>query len=330
MGSVMSTSTFLPISLQSFPPDAACGASLPSAASSALTEQTLIGSSAAMTRLRLQVRRIGPHFRSVLIQGASGTGKQTVAYALHRTSPVSDGPFLTSASGGRVGYLVKLAQRGTLYFDRIDCMTLAAQDEMLDALERNEWASNGLASPSHTCPRLIASTTQDLSALASTGRFRQQLFHRLSTVQIALPSLTDRIEDIPLLAAHFLSHTAQGRHKEIALSEDAVTWLCAHSWPGNLRELKGLLENAALHAESGSIRAKQLAALAGASAAAQTDAHAAAQPAFEPARLQDVIEKHVLHVLKSCAGNKLRAAELLGISRSTLYRMLDTCSAAGA
>jgi DNA-binding NtrC family response regulator len=326
----MSTSTFLPISLQSFPPDAACGASLPSAASSALAEQTLIGSSAATTRLRLQVRRIGPHFRSVLIQGASGTGKQTVAYALHRTSPVSDGPFLTSASGARVGYLVKLAQRGTLYLDRIDRMTLAAQDEMLDALERSEWAGNGLASPSHTCPRLIASATQDLSALASAGRFRQQLFHRLSTVQIALPSLTDRIEDIPLLAAHFLSHTAQGRHKEIALSEDAMTWLRAHSWPGNLRELKSLLENAALHAESGSIRAKQLTAVAEASAAAQTDAHAAAQPAFEPARLQDVIEKHVLHVLKSCAGNKLRAAELLGISRSTLYRMLDTCSAAGA
>lgn len=322
----MSTSTSLPVSLQPFPPAAVCGVSLPPAASSALTEQTLIGSSAAMTRLRLQVRRIGPHFRSVLIQGASGTGKQTVAYALHCTSPVSDGPFLTSASGGRIGYLMKLAQRGTLYFDRIDLTTLAAQDEMLDALERNEWASNGLATPSRTCPRLIASATQDLSALASAGRFHQRLFHRISTVQIALPSLTDRIEDIPLLAAHFLSHTAQGRPKEIALSEDAMTWLRAHSWPGNLRELKSLLENAALHAESGSIRAEQLTALAEASA----PNHAAPQPAFEPARLQDVIEKHVLHVLKNCAGNKLRAAELLGISRSTLYRMLDTCSAAGA
>lgn len=323
----MATSTFLPAALKPFPPAAVCDASLPSAASSALAEQTLIGNSAAMIWLRLQVRRIGPHFRSVLIQGASGTGKQTVAYALHRTSPVAEGPFLTSASGGRIGYLMKLAQGGTLYFDGIDGMSLAAQDEMLHALERNEWTGDGLATPTRPCPRLIASTTQDLRTLVAAGRFRQRLFHRISMVQIALPSLTDRIEDIPLLATHFLGGAAQDRHKEIALSEDAMAWLRAHSWPGNLRELKSLLERAALQAESGSVHSEHLAALTETLAPAQTIAQATTQQAFEPARLQDVIEKHVLHVLKNCAGNKLRAAELLGISRSTLYRMLDTCSA---
>ncbi|HZY61405.1 MAG TPA: sigma 54-interacting transcriptional regulator [Edaphobacter sp.] len=318
----MARSTFLHSPFQPSIPAAICGSSFISGMPAELIEEALIGSSDAMTRLRLQIRRIGPHFRSVLIHGASGVGKRTAAYTLHRTSPVANGPFLTSTSGERIGYLMKLAQRGTLYCEHIDRMSLAAQDEMLTMLARGRWISDGLGAPMQACPRVIASTTQDLRTLAAAGRFRQELYNYISNVQLSVPSLSDRTEDIPLLVRYFLDGISNGQ--EITLFADAMAWLISYPWPGNLRELKHLIESAVFKSEGKSIDAESLAAL--------TKAHmtpeATEQPACEPARLQDVIEKHVLYVLKNCAGNKLRAAELLGISRSTLYRMLDSCSAA--
>jgi DNA-binding NtrC family response regulator len=285
----------------------------------------MVGDSAAMQRLRLQLRRIGPHFRTVLIQGDSGTGKQTVAYALHRMSPVVDGPFLTSASGNRIGYLMKLAQHGTLYFDRVDEMPLNTQDEMLEVLCRSEWAQDGLAAPRRIHPRLIVSTTQDLRALTAAGQFRHELYQRIAMVQIPAPSLAERVEDIPLLASHFLDRFARVCRKNFILADDAMAWLKHYTWPGNVRELRDMLEKAALQTEDGIIKAEQFPALA--DDLLMDREKVSGQNACEPARLQDVVEQHVRYVLKNCAGNKLRAAELLGISRSTLYRMLSACSA---
>lgn len=323
---IMASSSLLHSPFQSSFPAAICGSPFVSEMPAELTGETLIGTSDAMARLRLQIRRIGPYFRSVLIQGASGAGKRTVAYTLHRTSPVANGPFLTSTSGERLAYLIKLAQRGSLYCEHIDRMSLAAQDEMLAMLAGDRWASDGLAAPIQTCPRILASTTQDLRTLAAAGKFRQQLYNCISSVQISLPSLSDHAEDIPLLVRYFLDSMSHDCYRKINLSADAMAWLISYSWPGNLRELKNLIMRAAFESENKSINTERLAALA----KEHIPSEVTEQPACEPARLQDVIEKHVLYVLKNCAGNKLRAAELLGISRSTLYRMLDTCSVAAA
>lgn len=313
----MSTFSYLPSSFRPIPvPKLHESAPAPHQSDAA----SIVGDSAAIKRLRLQVRRIGPHFRTVLITGEPGTGKQTVARALHHANRTTTGPFIASASGNRIGYLMKLAQQGTLFFDRIHEMPLDTQDELLELLRRNEWSQNGLAAPQRMHPRIIASTDQDLRAHAAAGQFRNELYQRLAMVQISLSPLRERLEDIPALAAHLLAKSPLPYRQHIIVASDAMDWLKSYAWPENVRELENILQNAALQTDGNVIRREQLHAL---TQALDTQQKATNQGTNEPERLQDVIEHHVLHVLKNCAGNKLRAAEVLGISRSTLYRMLD-------
>jgi DNA-binding NtrC family response regulator len=288
------------------------------------TEWKMVGDSAAMKRLRLQIRRIGPHFRTVLVSGEHGTGKEMVAHALHRESAGADGPFVAAASGNRIDYLMKIARCGTLFFNCIDEMPLGTQDELVEVLRRHEWAQDGLAAPQKLGTRIVASARQDLRGLVASGRFRQELYQRIAMVQIAVYPLRERMEDVPALAMHFLDQFAQKYRKKITIAKDAMDLLNSHRWPGNVQELEGVLENAVLHGEGRAIEAWELAVTATTS---ETDRDGnSAEGAPETTRLQDVVDRHVLRVLKDCAGNKLRAAELLGISRSTLYRMLDTCT----
>lgn len=290
----------------------------------ALAEWEIVGDSAAMRRLRLQVRRIGPHFRTVLVSGESGTGKEMVARALHRMSMRADGPFVVSAADNRIDDLMKMARRGTLFFDGIGEMPFKTQDELVGILRRNEWAQEGLAAPQKMNTRIIASTSRDLRALAVAGQFRQELYQRIAMVQIRIPSLRERIEDVPALAAHFVERFARTQGKNVrTIAKNAMERLQSHDWPGNVRELEAVLCDPVLKCDGGVLEAQQLPELA-------TRPAAGAERAETTARLQDVVQQHVLEVLKNCAGNKLRAAELLGISRSTLYRMLDACSAGGA
>ncbi|MEO6911999.1 MAG: sigma 54-interacting transcriptional regulator, partial [Edaphobacter sp.] len=287
-----------------------------------------VGDSPAMTRLRLQIRRIGPHFRTVLLSGETGSGKERTARALHRSSLGADGPFVSAASVNRIGYLMKVAQGGTLFFDAIGEMSPQMQDELVELLRKHEWAQQGLAAPQKTHPRIIASTNQDLRALAASGRFRLELYQRLAMVQIALPPLRERIEDLPALAAHFLGRFSQRHRKNVTISQDAMTLLQSHGWPGNIQELESMLEAAALRSKSEVIQSWQL-PMSGITTEIAPNMRPG-KSMDEPARLQDVVDRHVLQVLRSCAGNKLRAAELLGISRSTLYRMLDACASSAA
>lgn len=287
-------------------------------------EWKIVGDSAAMKRLRMQIRRIGPHFRTVLIHGERGTGKERAARALHRESRRDDGTFVAAASGNRIAYLMKLARGGTLFFDGIDDMPLEIQDELLGVLRRHEWAQDGLAAPQKSSTRIIASTKQDLRGLAAAGRFRHELYQRTAMVQIAVPPLRERMEDLPLLAVDFLDRWAKKHQKKIAIANDAMELLQSHGWPGNARELEGVLEEAAAQCTSGIIQPRDLDLSAEPAEFGQ--AKAFAEDVAETMRLQDVVDQHVLRVLKNCAGNKLRAAELLGISRSTLYRMLDTAA----
>lgn len=298
----------------------------------------MVGTGPAMTRLRMQVQRIGPHFRTVVVSGEAGTGKELAARALHRLSQGAAAPFIVchageisakgfdtnraAAASADIDRLMKVAKGGTLFFDGISEMPLEAQAYLLCVLRRQDSSPTGLAASQKMDLRMIASTREDLRVLASTGRILQELYQRLATVEIALPPLRERREDIPQLATYFLARLALQVETSIEeIGEDAMRRLEAHSWPGNVRELEDVLRHGVLQCKGRILQAADLPVLAGAGAEepGMTDA-------FGTARLQDVVERHVLRVLKSCAGNKLRAAELLGISRSTLYRMLEACS----
>jgi DNA-binding NtrC family response regulator len=300
---------------------------------SASNDWEMVGDSAAMKRLRLQIRRIGPHFRIVLVSGERGTGKEMAARALHQVRPGGSGPFVVSSAGNRMDYLIRMARGGTLFFDGIGEMTLEAQDELLEILRRNEWAQDGLAAPPRMNARIIASTDQDLRVLVASGRFRQELHQRIAMVQIAVPTLRERMEDLPLLAANFLQRFARLHGKKVVtIADNAMERLRSHAWEENVRELEEVLRDAALRCEGCVVEAWDLSVPAMTAEVISEADHVVSgeKTAREKtARLQHVVEQHVLQVLKNCAGNKLRTAELLGISRSTLYRMLDACSGGG-
>jgi DNA-binding NtrC family response regulator len=173
--------------------------------------------------------------------------------------------------------------------------------------------------------RIIASTCKDLRTLVSTGRFRQELYHRLATVDIRVPPLRERMEDLPDLVRYFLERFAPLYGKSVhEVAEDAMERMRRYPWPGNVRELEGVLRDGILQSEGEVLELRHLPAFAG-----QHRAEPSATGVSGSVRLQDVVEQHVLQVLKGCGGNKLRAAEALGISRSTLYRMLDAGTANG-
>lgn len=325
----MATFSHIPSSLRPIPGIEPQGGSLDLPSALAMNECEMVGESAAMKRLRLQIRRIGPHFRTILITGENGAGKETIARALHRASASADGPFITAASGNRIDSLVKAARCGTLFFDQISEMPLETQDELIEVLRRHEWTQNGLAAPQKTSIRIIVSTDEDLRALAVSRWFRQELYQRIAMVQIAAPALRERMEDVPALAMHLVDRLAGRYRRKIAIAKDAMVLLQSHGWPGNVRELENVLEDAALRSEGGVIEAWQIVfpePVSESSKGVVSRQSVARESVEETMRLQDVMDRHVLHVLKTCAGNKLRAAELLGISRSTLYRMLETCS----
>jgi DNA-binding NtrC family response regulator len=292
-----------------------------------------------MRRLRLQIRRIGPHFRSVLVSGEAGTGKELVARALHGMSSGADGPFVACPAAGLEDVLaeceanagstnvfsplVKTSRRGTLFLHGISEVPLEVQGRLLRMLEKHESAQCRLEASKRMDLRLIASTCEDLRVSMSTGRFLQDLYQRIATVDITLPPLRDRMEDLPELARCFLRRAALLNGKLVdEIADEAMERMRRYRWPGNVLELESALRNGVLHSEGATLEAHHLPVLAMASGPEQSTMEG------DSVRLQDVVERHVLRVLKDCGGNKLRAAEVLGISRSTLYRMLDAGASA--
>jgi DNA-binding NtrC family response regulator len=295
-------------------------------------ELEMVGTGPAMTRLRMQVQRLGPHFRTVVLSGEAGTGKELAARAFHRVSHGASGPFVrwragkapaedfnfntdAAAPSADIDGLVKKAHGGTLFFDGINEMPLEVQSHLLRVLRRQDGPQAGSAASQKMNVRVIASAREDLRGLASAGRFLQELYQRLAMVEITLPPLRERRDDIPQLAMYFLPRLASQAGKSVReIDQEAMKRLNAHTWPANVRELESVLRHSVKQCKGRVLEEGDLPALAEGPAIAEGPG---------TVRLQDVVEQHVLRVLKNCAGNKLRAAELLGISRSTLYRMLE-------
>lgn len=299
-------------------------------------EVEIIGNSTAIRRLRLQVRRIGPHFRTVLVKGEPGTEKDLVARALHKMTQNPTTPFVscspaqfgTSRNGDietdLAGSWMTLCHGGTLFLDEISEMPLKAQGRLLDVLIEHESGLNRLEFSQRPSMRVIASTSEDLRIMVSTGRFRQELYQRLATVEITVPPLRERIDDLGELVRHFLSRFAQPNGKSIpAIPELAMEQMRRYRWPENMRELECVLRDCMVRSKGSPIDLHPPYVSVNRRGQEQSGAVAS-----KSVRLQDVVAEHVLRVLKDNGGNKLRAAEALGISRSTLYRILDTGFAA--
>lgn len=299
----------------------------------------IIGRSPLMLDLFSKIRRVAPHFRSVLITGPTGAGKELVAKALHQLSGSGKrfvaincssiteslaeselfghvkGAF-TGANQDKVG-VFEYADGGTAMLDEIGEMPLAMQAKLLRVLQDHEVQRVGSPAVVKVDVRVVAATNRDLQGMARQGKFREDLYFRLSAVELKVPSLAERPEDLPLLERHFLKVFASQYNKPVSgLTRRAQTVLARYPWPGNIRELQNVIEHACMMTESDVIDVRDL------PERVQNQA-AAGNADYEALMSIDQLERrHAQRVLDHVGGNKMRAAEILGISRTHLYQLL--------
>ena len=304
------------------------------------------GESPSRLSVRDLIARVSDTDVTVLIRGESGTGKELVARALHDQSLRKDKPFVkvncaalplelleselfghergafTGAHAPRAGKF-EFADGGTLMLDEIGEMPPILQAKLLHVLQDHAVTKLGSNRPIPVDVRVIAATNRDLEAEVKAGRFRADLFYRLSVFPLAVPPLRERGGDVPLLATYFVTRLAATLGKRIDAIDDAsMAWLSRYSWPGNIRELRNVLERIAILGEGpGEIRAHHLPTeLRRGESWAATD---------EALTLEDVERRHIIRVLEVHRGNRSRTARALGISRATLYEKLDRIVPAG-
>jgi DNA-binding NtrC family response regulator len=296
----------------------------------------LIAEAPAMQPVLQIIARVGPSDANVLITGENGTGKGLVAQALHAVSPRSNRPMVTINAGGmsegvfesemfghvkgaftdakqdRVGRF-ELADGSTLFLDEIANVPLSQQQKLLRVLEMGEFERLGSSKTRKADVRLISATNADLNAEVAAGRFRQDLLFRLNTIEIKLPPLRDRREDITLLAKHFLKMHAQRYRKALTgFDPAALQALVDHQWPGNVRELDHATERAVLMAQGNTIRVADL--------GLRTTTESGGR--LEDMSLEEV-EAFLIRKAMARYGNVSHAAKALGLSRSALYRRLE-------
>jgi len=322
----------------------------------------ILGASPKMQRILRLVSRVAATESTVLLLGESGTGKELIARSIHVQSRRSAGPFVpvnlgaipetlmeselfghargafTGATGERRG-LIEAADRGTLFLDEVGDMPQQSQVKLLRVLENGEVRRVGDDAARRVDVRVVAATHRDLLAQIQAGRFREDLYYRLNVVQIELPPLRERREDIGLLASYFLERAARREIRgPMTFSTDAAALLERYDFPGNVRELENAVDHAVAVAEGlvvrpedlpGSIRAPRL--LPRPSAGAVFTAGTVTTPGAAPAgdesardewSLADVEREHIRRVLARHRGNATYAARQLGISRTTLWRKL--------
>lgn len=301
--------------------------------------QGIVGRSPRMLEVFSRVRRVAPLFQTALITGPTGTGKELIARALHQLSPRSDEEFVvcncsaltetllesqlfghvkgafTGATQDRAG-LFEHSHRGTLFLDEIGELSLPAQAKLLRILQSQELQRVGSPVTTTVDVHVIAATNRNVRELASEGKFREDLFYRLSMIEIELPSLADRKEDLPLLQRHFLQTFSTKYSKKLhGISRRAQILLTRHSWPGNVRELENVIGNACIMAPGKIIRDIDLPEAIRVQIGRPVNS-------TDLLTLLEVQSRHLDHVLKLVDGNKARAAEILGVSRATIYGML--------
>jgi DNA-binding NtrC family response regulator len=312
-------------------------------------EAGLLGRAPAMIELYKEIARVAPSRSTVLVVGESGTGKELVARSIHKHSPRAEREFVpvncgalaeslleaelfghtrgafTGAERDRKG-LWEEAEGGTLFLDEIGETSPAMQVKLLRALQEGEIRRVGASRAAHVDARVVAATNRDLEREVKAGRFREDLYYRLSVVTLRVPPLRERRSDIPLLAGRFLRRASAnaGRERTLRFGAEALALLSAYEWQGNVRELESAVEYAALRARGAEVAAEDLPAKLQTQAARAAAARTPLAALYEDLPTLDELERrYLLHVLEAAGGNRTRAAELLGIDRRTLYRMAE-------
>ncbi len=295
------------------------------------------------------VHRVASSSSTVLITGESGSGKEVVARLLHGASSRSGGPFVPVNCGAIPEALIESelfghargafsgaveahpgkftqADGGTLFLDEVGELPLPLQVKLLRVLQDREITPVGGTQSRTVDVRIVAATNRDLDTMVQEGRFRRDLFYRLEVVPVRLPALRERREDIPTLVRHFLDEMNRRFQREVTIAEDALALMSLYAWPGNVREMENLLERLVVLDASGTIRAadlpERMRTTAGAAPLADVAATLESGTIDLPAVMAGIEGSLIDQALRQTAGNKTRAAELLGLSRTTLLDKL--------
>ena len=300
----------------------------------------IVARSPLMLDVFAKIRRVAPHFRTALVTGATGTGKELAARALHHLSPAPSSPFVvcncsaiveslleselfgyvkgafTGAVQDKLG-VFEYANHGTVFLDEIGELPLPAQSKLLRVLQNHEIQRVGSPVSRTVDVRVIAATNRNLPSMVSEGTFRADLYYRLAMVEIELPGLVERREDLPLLERHFLKKFALEYDKPVkGMTRRAQTRMANYSWPGNIRELENVIGNACMMVDGTIIDVGDL------SDTIRSQSRGLPAPDDILVSLEELQKRHALRVLERVGGNKSQAAEILGISRATIYQLL--------
>jgi two-component system response regulator HydG len=299
----------------------------------------LIGVSMKMQRVYKIMEKVSQHEYPVLVLGESGTGKELVARSIHFSGPRKERPFapvdcsslvptlieselfgyvkgaFTGAVQAKQG-LLEAAQGGTLFLDEIGDMPVDLQAKLLRALQEREIKPVGSTERRRINVRIIAATNRDLDSAIRAGTFRQDLYFRLNVVQVKLPPLRDRKSDIPLMVTAFLEKFSDPQGPVRTISEDAMRHLIAYDWPGNVRELENAVERAVALGSGPILHVADL------PSSLQYPTSERAPERDEILPLEELERRAILRTLRETSGDKLAAARMLGIGKTTLYRKL--------
>jgi DNA-binding NtrC family response regulator len=306
----------------------------------------LVGRSRPMRELHAAVEKVARADATVLLTGESGTGKELVARAIHYHGPRASRPFVAVNCGALVGTLLEselfghvrgaftgadkakrglfvAADRGTLFLDEIGELQPELQPRLLRSLQEGEVKPVGGTDTIKVDVRVVAATHRDLGHDVAQGRFREDLYYRLNVIVLHIPPLRERSEDIPLLAEHFCARVAERvRRARPTLTDAAVDWLSAQRWPGNVRELENAVERAVVLAAGDVLDVDDFAPKKGSFAPPPQALEKSGDYPFSRTSLEELEKMHIMKILEQSNGQKARAAAVLGINRTTLWKKL--------